>query len=64
MVDSSTNAKIMISSEMITHPIRVFDMVLEYPKVIILVPKSHRNIPVIIGNTWSTSVDLTVDKNV
>ena len=43
---------------------RIVDAVLESPKVIVLVTKSHRNILVIIGNTWSTSVDLIEDKKV
>ena len=31
------------------------------PKGHILVFESHRNIPVMLGNTWPTSVDLIVD---
>ena len=46
--------KMLISSEAMRHPIRMFDAVLERPKVINLVPKSHRNILVIIDNTWPT----------
>ena len=46
------------------HHMRMFDRVLERPKVIVLVAESHRNILVIIDNTWSTSVDLIEDKNV
>ena len=45
------------------HLIRMLDTVLEYPKVILLVFESHRNIPVMLGNIWSTSVDLIVDSN-
>ena len=43
---------------------RMFDRVLERSKVIVLVTESHRKILFIIGNTWSTSVDLIEDKNV
>ena len=34
------------------------------PRVTTLVTKSHMNTIVIIGNTWLTSVDFIVDKNV
>ena len=53
--------KALISSEAMGHRMRMFDTVLERPKVILLVFESHRNIPVMLGNIWSTSVDLTVD---
>ena len=43
---------------------RMFGKVLERPNVIVLVTERHRNIIVIIDNTWSTSVDLIEDKNV
>ena len=33
---------------------KVFDTVLERPKVILLVFESHMNIPVMLGNIWST----------
>ena len=53
--------KVLISSEAMEHRMRMFDTVLERPKVIRLVFESHRNIPVMLGNIWSTSVDLIVD---
>ena len=53
--------KVLISSEAMGHRMRVFDTVLERPKVILLVFESHMNIPVMLGNIWSTSVDLIVD---
>ena len=56
--------KMLISSEAMWHPMRMFDTVLERPKVILLVFESHRNTLVILGNTWSTSVDLIVHQNV
>ena len=55
--------KVLISSEAIGHHMRIFDTVLERPKVILLVLESPSNIPVILGNTWSTSVDLIVAQN-
>ena len=53
--------KVLISSETMGHGMRMFDAVLERPKVILLVFESHRNIPVMLGNTWSTFADLIVD---
>ena len=53
--------KVLISLEAMGHRMRMFDTVLERPKVILLVFESHRNIPVMLGNIWSTSVDLIVD---
>ena len=53
--------KVLISSEAMGHRMRMFDTVLERPDVILLVFESHRNIPVMPGSIWSTSVDLTVD---
>ena len=53
--------KVLISSEEIGHRMRMFDTVLERPKTLFLVLESHRNIPVMFGNIWSTSVDLIVD---
>ena len=53
----------LISSEVMGYLMRKFDTVLEFPKVILLVFESHRNIPVMLGNIWSTSVDLIVDQN-
>ena len=53
--------KVLISSEAMGHRMRMFDTVLERPKVILLVCESHMDIPVMLGNTWSTSVDLMVD---
>ena len=53
--------KVLISSEAMGHRMRMFDTVLERPKVILSVLESHMNIPVMLGNIWSTSVDLIVD---
>ena len=53
--------KVLISLEAMGHRMRMFDTVLERPKVILLVFESHRNIPVMLGNIWSTSVGLIVD---
>ena len=53
--------KMLTLSETTRHRMRMFDTVLERPKVILLVFESHRNIPVMLGNIWSTSVDLIVD---
>ena len=53
--------KVLISSEAMGHRMRMFDTVLERPKVILLVFESHRSILVIVSNIWSTSVDHTVD---
>ena len=55
--------KVLISSETMGHRMRMFNTVLERPEVILLVSKSHRNILVMLGNNWSTSVDLIVDSN-
>ena len=53
--------KVSISSEAMRHRKGIFDTVLERLKVILLIFESHRDIPVILGNTWSTFVDLIVD---
>ena len=53
--------KVLISLEAMGHRMRMFDTVLERPKVILLVFESHRNIPVTLGNIWSTSADLIDD---
>ena len=53
--------KVFISSEAMGHLMRMFDTVLEHPKVIHSVLESHMNIPVMLGNIWSTSIDLIVD---
>ena len=53
--------KVLISSEAMGHRMRMFDTALERPKVILLVCESRRNIPVILGNIWSTFFDLIVD---
>ena len=58
---SSKSQKVLTSTEAIRHCMRMFDTVLERLKVILLVFESHRNIPVMLGNTWPTSVDLIVD---
>ena len=55
--------KMLTLSEAMKHRMRMFDTVLERPKVILLVLESPSNIPVILGNTWSTSVDLIVAQN-
>ena len=61
--DQTQTQKVLTSSEAMGDRMRMFDTVLERPKVILLVFESHRNIPVMLGNIWSTSVDLIVDKN-
>ena len=53
--------KVFISSEAMRHGMSVFDVLLEHPKVILLVSESHRNILEMLGNTWSTFVVLIVD---
>ena len=53
--------KLLISSETMRHHMRMFDTVLERSKVILLVFESKSNIPVTLGNTWATFVDLIVD---
>ena len=53
--------KVLTSSEAMGDRMRMFDTVLERPKVILLVFESHRNVPVMLGNTWSTSVGHIVD---
>ena len=50
--------KVLISSETMGHRMRVFDTVLERPKVILLAFESHMSIRVMLGNIWSASVDL------
>ena len=60
-MESTQTQKVLISSEAIEHHMRMFDTVLERPKVIFLVFESRRNIPKILGNTWSTFVELIVD---
>ena len=59
--DQTQTQKVLTSTEAIRHCMRMFDTVLERPKVILLVFESHRDIPVMLGNTWPTSVDLIVD---
>ena len=56
-----------ISSEILTllkHPMRILDTMLEHPRVLLIVLKSHSGIPCSLNNTLSTSVDLSVDQNV
>ena len=53
--------KVLISSEAMGHRMKMFDTVLERAKIILLAPESHRNIPVMPGNIWSTFDDLIVD---
>ena len=62
-MESTQTQKVLISSEAIEHHMRMFDTVLERPKVILLVFENHRHIHVMLGNTWEISVDLVVDKN-
>ena len=53
--------KVLISSEAMGHHMKTVDTVLERPKGILLVFESRRNISVMLGNIWSTIVDLIVD---
>ena len=53
--------KVLISSEAMGHRMRMFDTVLERPKVILSICESRSNPAVMLGNIWSTSVDLIVD---
>ena len=53
--------KVLISSKAMEDRMRMFDTVLERPKVILLVFESPRNLPVMLGNIWSTSADLIAD---
>ena len=53
--------KVLISSEAMGDRMRIFDTVLERPKVILLAFERQGNIAVMLGNIWSTSVDLIVD---
>ena len=55
--------KMLTLSEAMKHGMMMFDTVMERAKVILLILESPRNIPVILGNTWSTSVDLIVAQN-
>ena len=43
--------KMLIFSEAMRHHLRIFDTGLEHPKGILLIPKIHGNILVILGNT-------------
>ena len=61
-IHTQTQKRLTLSKAMV-NPMRMFDTVLERPKVILLVLESPRNIPVILGNTWSTSVDSIVAQN-
>ena len=53
--------KVLILSDTMGHRMRMFDTVSEHPEVILSVFESLRNIPLMLGNIWSTSVDLIVD---
>ena len=64
MYQSGVFHKMLISSEAMRHPIKMLDTVLERLKVILLVFESCRNIRASLGNTWSISVDSSVDHNV
>eukprot|EP00493_Phyllostaurus_siculus_P001988 UN01998 len=55
--------KMLISSEVMGHRMRLFDTILELPNVVFLL-ESHRSISCILGNIWSTSVDFIVDFNI
>ena len=55
--------KMLTLSEAMKHRMMMFDTVLERAKVILLILESPRNIPAILGNTWSTSVYLIVAQN-
>ena len=55
--------KMLISSEAMRHPIRILDTFLEHQKAILSIFESRRNIRVNLGNTWSISVDSSVDQN-
>ena len=59
--DQTQTQKVMASSEAMGDRMRMFDTVLERSKIILLVFERHKNIPVILGNIWSTSVDLIVN---
>ena len=59
--DQTQTQKVLASTEAIRHRMRMFDTVLERPKVILVLFESYRNILVMLGNTWSTPVDLIVD---
>ena len=52
--------KMLTLSEAMKHPMRMFDTILELPKVPLKALESPRNIPVILVNTWSTSAGLIV----
>ena len=56
--------KMLISSEAMRHPVTGLDTVLGHQKFILLVFESHWNIPVSLGNIWSTFIDPSVDQNV
>ena len=60
---SKKSHKLLISSETMGHGMKMFDTVLERPKVIVLVCESRRNTLVMLHNIWSTSVGLIVDLN-
>ena len=59
--DQTQTQKVLTSSEAMGDRMRMLDTVLERPKVILLVSESHRNIPVISDNIWSTFVDPIVE---
>ena len=59
--DQTRIQKVFTSSEAMGDRMRMFDTVLERPKVILLVFESQGNIVVMLGKIWSASVDLVVD---
>ena len=61
--DQTQTQKVLASTEAMGHRMRVFDTDLERLKVILWVFEIHKNIPVMLGNTWSTCVDLIVGQN-
>ena len=60
--DQTQTQKVLISSDAMEHRMRMFDTVLERPKVILLVLESHKNIPVMLDNIWSTFLTLSLAK--
>ena len=58
---NQTQTQKVLTSQAMVHHMRMFDTVLDRLKALFLVLESHRNIPVMLGNIWSTSVDLIVD---
>ena len=55
--------KMLTLPEAMNHPMRMFNMILELPKVLLKVLESLRNIPGILVSTWSTSAGFIVAYN-